>query len=96
MQQEIMLENIKCGGCAGKIRQAMEETEGVTGVDVDIESGRVSFQAEAALKETLGRKLLSLGYPEIGSIKGMRSGMAKARSFVSCAVGRLDNRRERD
>jgi copper chaperone len=33
--------------------------------------------------------LQGMGYPETGSVQGLKAASAKARSFVSCAVGRL-------
>lgn len=33
--------------------------------------------------------LQGMGYPETGSVQGLKAAGAKARSFVSCAVGRL-------
>jgi copper chaperone len=33
--------------------------------------------------------LARLGYPEKGSVEGLRSAAAAAKSFVSCAVGRF-------
>jgi copper chaperone len=32
-----------------------------------------------------------MGYPEVGSVEGMKAAAAKAKSFVSCAIGRIDN-----
>ena len=35
--------------------------------------------------------LAKMGYPEVGSVEGMKAAAAKAKSFVSCAIGRIDN-----
>jgi copper chaperone len=32
-----------------------------------------------------------MGYPETGSVEGLKAAAMKARSFVSCAIGRIDN-----
>jgi hypothetical protein len=34
--------------------------------------------------------LLNLGYPETNSVHGFSSAKAKAKSFVSCAIGKMD------
>jgi copper chaperone len=34
-------------------------------------------------------KLKSMGYPEQGSVSGLNAGLANAKSFVSCAIGRV-------
>jgi len=82
--------NIKCGGCARSIDKALRADPRVTGVEVDVEHGVVSVQAEDAARESLRAELLRLGYPEAGTAEGMQALAAKAKSFVSCAVGRLD------
>ena len=86
----IEVENIKCGGCAGSIRKGLAAVDGVGSVEVDIEGGVVDVQASDDLRPEITRKLSSMGYPETGSVQGLKSAGAKARSFVSCAVGRMD------
>ncbi|HIQ40058.1 MAG TPA: heavy-metal-associated domain-containing protein [Sulfurivirga caldicuralii] len=90
MPYTIDVDNIKCGGCANSIRKALLALPGVEEVDVDIEAGRVAVQGDeetrAAVVEALGR----MGYPERGSVSGLAAAGAKAKSFVSCAVGKLD------
>jgi copper chaperone len=39
----------------------------------------------------LANLLLSLGYPEKGSVAGMEALKAKGKSFVSCAIGRMSD-----
>jgi len=34
-------------------------------------------------------KLKSMGYPEQGSVSGLDAGLANAKSFGSCAIGRV-------
>jgi copper chaperone len=80
------VENIKCGGCAQSIERAIKALPDVSRVTVDVESGRVSVTAQADLRGPVRDALARLGYPERGSANGIAS---KARSFVSCAVGRI-------
>lgn len=86
----IEVENIKCGGCAGSIRKGLAALNGVHSVEVDIEGGAVEVEAEEELRPEITRKLTSMGYPETGTVHGLKSAGAKARSFVSCAVGRME------
>lgn len=88
---EIAVENIKCGGCANTIRTRMLAEDGVLSVDVDIEAGIVRIGGSGADREALVRRLAQLGYPETGSVEGLKAAAAKAKSFVSCAVGRMDD-----
>ena len=91
MNYEISVENIKCGGCAGTIRKKINALEGVNNTEVDIENGMVNVDANDNLHETLTAQLLKLGYPESGTAEGLASAKAKAKSFVSCAVGRMSS-----
>jgi copper chaperone len=88
----IEVENIKCGGCAGSIRKGLMGLDGVGAVDVDIESGVVEVQADDGLRPEIARKLAAMGYPETGTVRGLKSASAQAKSFVSCAVGRMDKK----
>ncbi|MGB1109266.1 MAG: heavy-metal-associated domain-containing protein [Gammaproteobacteria bacterium] len=90
MSFSIHVENIKCGGCANTIKTKLEADERVSAAQVDIEGGVVTLEADPSARDGLAEKLASLGYPEVGSVQGLGSAAAKAKSFVSCAVGRID------
>jgi copper chaperone len=87
MTQVFEVENIKCGGCTRSIQQRLAQIEGVLTATADNQSGLVTVTFEPALvsSTTLVDTLSSMGYPLIGQNSLNR----KARSFVSCAVGRL-------
>lgn len=85
----VAVENIKCGGCANSIRKALSAVDGVAGVAVDIEQGEVRVEGAEAARVAVAKRLLELGYPEKGSASGIGSAAAKAKSFVSCAIGRM-------
>ena len=91
MAYEIKVENIKCGGCAGTIRTKLEAMDDVHAIEVDIERGIVNVDAADDTRDAVAAKLLKLGYPESGTAEGIAAAKAKAKSFVSCAVGRLNN-----
>jgi len=89
MEHVIEVENIKCGGCVNTIKGKLGALEGVSQVRVDIGSGHVAAEAPADSRATLVEALLASGYPEKGAVEGIRAATAKARSFVSCAIGRI-------
>lgn len=89
MTIDIDVENIKCGGCANTIRKALLQDERIRNVTVAVEAGRVSVDTDTATREEIATRLGALGYPESGSVAGFDSAKAKARSFVSCAIGRV-------
>ena len=86
----ITVENIKCGGCAGTITKKLISAFDTDNVDVNIEQGIISIDIDDAKREELAKVLLDLGYPETDSVHGFDSAKAKAKSFVSCAIGKMD------
>lgn len=89
MQHIIEVENIKCGGCANTIVKRLKKVEGVADVSVDIENGRVTVETDTDNRTEIVAALHASGYPEKGSAEGIEAAGAKARSFVSCAIGRI-------
>ncbi len=90
MAFSVQVENIKCGGCANTIRKRVTEIEGVSGAEVVVEQGLVNVEADEALRPAVVAALAKAGYPESGSVQGVASLKAKATSFVSCAIGRME------
>jgi len=89
MAYQINVENIKCGGCATTIRSRLEAMDSVDKIDVDITEGIVTVEATEDTREAVTARLLKLGYPESGTAEGIAAAKARAKSFVSCAVGRI-------
>lgn len=91
MAYDISVENIKCGGCANTIMSKLDAMDVIDSCEVDIENGIVTIDGDAAHREEVAKLLLSLGYPESGTAEGLKAAKAKAKSFVSCAVGRMNS-----
>lgn len=89
MKHIIEVENIKCGGCANTIESRLRKLDGVTDVQVEVEQGRVTVEAGDDDRTKLAETLLRSGYPEKGTAEGIRAASAKAKSFVSCAIGKM-------
>ena len=89
MTYQINVENIKCGGCASTIRNKLEAMDGIEKIEVDIDAGLVSVDGSEDSRDAVTAKLLKLGYPESGTAEGIAAAKARAKSFVSCAVGRI-------
>jgi copper chaperone CopZ len=81
--------NLKCGGCANSIKKGLLTISGVTDVNVDLETSKVTVntQDNAVITE-VKNKLASMGYPEVGDANTI---IHKAKSFVSCATGRMSS-----
>ncbi len=91
MSYTIAVENIKCGGCANSIRSKLVNEELAQVVEVDIERGEVHVEGNPEWRQQAVEMLARIGYPEVGSVEGMKAAAAKAKSVVSCAIGRIDN-----
>ncbi len=86
----VMVENIKCGGCAGTITKKLNAKFDTDSVKVNVELGSVDIDIADEKHDEVAKALLDLGYPEIDSVHGLSSAKAKAKSFVSCAIGKMD------
>jgi copper chaperone CopZ len=87
---EITVDNIKCGGCAGSITKKLTATFDTDKINVNVEKGIININLDDSKKDELSKVLLDLGYPETDSVHGFDSAKAKAKSFVSCAIGKMD------
>ena len=88
MKTEIQVENLKCGGCASTIKKGLLTVDSIQEVDVDVEKSVVTIISEIENIEQIKGKLSKLGYPEVGDKNTI---VHKAKSFVSCAVGKIDS-----
>lgn len=68
------------------IKTALLKLRGVAAVEIFKDEHKVCVSGIAVEKEVVLAKLSSLGYPQ----KGNNNLISKAKSFVSCAVGRYD------
>ena len=91
MSLSIQVENIKCGGCANSIKKGLMDEAGVSMVEINVEHGMVSIDGENLDRDAIAAHLLKMGYPESGSVEGIKAATAKAKSFVSCAIGKVSS-----
>ena len=90
MNFSVIVENIKCGGCASQIETKLLRLDGVTQVEIDIENEEVKGEMSKDILETIQKTLATLGYPPVGTQQGLEALGSKAKSFVSCAIGTLN------
>lgn len=88
-QTTLYIQNLKCHGCANTIVKRLSELEAISEVEVDNENDTVSIKTESdsALSEAI-EVLSKLGYPVVGDKNTLHK---KAKSFVSCAIGRMQS-----
>lgn len=88
MQTTFKIQNLKCGGCANTIVKRLSELNHISDIKVDNTNDSVSFSYinEKNLLE-VKTLLAKIGYPTVGEKNALTT---KAKSFVSCAVGRMN------
>lgn len=87
MKATLVVQNLKCGGCAKTITSKVSELDSVSNVSVDVETSSVSFEYQDLGDALLVKeKLRKIGYP---SVDMENSKMAQFKSFVSCASGKM-------
>jgi copper chaperone len=64
MIQTIEVQNVMCGGCANNITKRLGALDGVTGIEVNVATGAVSFDASEDQLTAIKSSLAAWGYPE--------------------------------
>jgi len=90
MKQTLEVINVKCGGCAGTLKSKLKDEFGDVEVDLDVTPRKITLDIEDNKLDDLAQALRKLGYPLATDDLGLlESTSAKAKSFVSCAVGKM-------
>ena len=98
MRRTYEVANIRCEGCANTIKKALSERFGNSvEVDLDVMPRKVTVNlADASEEELLIATLRKLGYPLINDeLSGVEGAVMKGKSFVSCAVGKFNPKKEK-
>jgi copper chaperone CopZ len=82
---ELLVKNIKCGGCMSGIKNALLAFPGVKSVEINIEEEKITIQGEKLDRTAYLKKVDGMGYPE----KGNNTLLKEAKSYVSCAIGKV-------
>ena len=87
-----ILQNLKCDGCANTITNALNKIDGIKNAQVELQSNSVSFEYNDENQiDIVEKKLANLGYPIETDPNSI---LQKAKSFVSCAVGRISDKKD--
>jgi copper chaperone len=91
MEQTFEVLNVKCGGCASTLIKSLKNEFGEIEVDLKIQPRKITLDIENEKVEALKLKLRSLGYPlKTDELSGFEKAAVTAKSFVSCAIGKID------
>ncbi|MFK7937145.1 MAG: heavy-metal-associated domain-containing protein [Saprospiraceae bacterium] len=83
----ITVDNLHCCGCANNIENTLKKLTGVQTVEVDQETREVVVEHDlTTTRDNFLPVLAQMGYPELGTSTILQ----KAKSYVSCAIGKLN------
>jgi len=92
MIQTFKVINVKCAGCASTLKEKLYEKFGEVEVDLEKEPREITLNIDDEQIQELGMALKKLGYPFLTEEMGFVDGSsAKVKSFVSCAIGKMNN-----
>ena len=92
MQKTYQVKNVKCGGCAGTLKKSLKDTFGEVEVNLEVEPREITLELEEGQEEALKLKLRELGYPLLtDELNTFQTVSTTAKSFVSCAIGKMDS-----
>ena len=87
MNTKIFIQNLKCNGCATTITKKLSHLENIADIKVAVEESSVAFNYKDNLDlEAVIETLKENGYPVEGAPNSLGT---KAKSFVSCAIGKM-------
>lgn len=87
MRTTVIIQNLKCNGCKNAVTKRMGQIDGISLIDIDVETSEVTFDytthnAMEGLRDTL----IDLGYPITGDPNTI---VSKAKSYFNCAIGKV-------
>ena len=95
MKTTIKVQNVKCGGCASTLTNKLQDEFGEIEVNLDVMPREITLDITDENVDALHNALKGLGYPVAGESFGfIQDTSMKAKSFVSCAIGKVDNFKE--
>lgn len=87
MYTKVIIQNLKCGGCAKTITKKLSDLNTITDIKVDVDESSVAFSYKDDVDLIVVTDVLKdNGYPVEGDINSFGT---KAKSFVSCAIGKM-------
>ncbi len=91
-KRTFQVQNVKCEGCATTLRNKLEEKYGPIEVDLTKMPREITLKIDEDRIDSLKKDLKALGYPMANEQLGFfENTSAQAKSFVSCAIGKMEN-----
>ena len=92
MQESFEVFNVKCDGCASTLKSKLAKEFGEIEVNLEVLPRKITLDMKNKDVDKLSKALRELGYPLASEeMSFMDSTSAKAKSFVSCAIGKMNS-----
>ena len=92
MTKTFQVLNVKCGGCANTLKTKLEPIFGEVEVNLDVMPREITLNIEDYEEQKLRDILKKIGYPMADEDLGfVENTTAKAKSFVSCTIGKVNS-----
>ncbi len=90
MKKTYKVQNIKCEGCANTVSKKLLNEYGEVEINLEVMPREITLDIEEEQEDKLKLKLKKMGYPfDDEKLHGLENVEAKAKSFVSCAIGKM-------
>ncbi len=91
MKRTFEVLNVKCEGCANTLKTKLAKEFGDVEVNLETMPRQITLDIKPEEIDKLRNMLKTMGYPlsdeDLGTIE---NAAAKAKSFISCAVGKMN------
>ena len=92
MKESFEVFNVKCGGCASTLKSKLSKEFGKIEVNLNVLPRKITLDMKNKNVDELSKALRELGYPLAAEeMSFMDNTSAKAKSFVSCAMGKMSS-----
>ncbi len=91
MKKVYEVNNVKCSGCANTLITALKNDFGEVSVDLEVNPRKITLNIDDSKEAALKIKLKELGYPLTSEqLSTFENVTTSAKSFVSCAIGKVN------
>ena len=92
MKESFEVFNVKCGGCASTLKSKLSKEFGKIEVNLNVLPRKITLDMKNKNVDELSKALRELGYPLAAEeMSFMDNTSAKAKSFVTCAMGKMSS-----
>ena len=89
MTENIIVTNLKCGGCASSIKNKLKELHGIDSINIDLDSNNITIIHQGIVnRDIITAQLKAIGYPEATEENGL---LLQLKSYASCMIGKLSS-----